>query len=147
MVPIITSTTSFILSPLSKIQELGCKILPSEGSRRGQIFLGAGDEKIPNQGQITPQMVVESGALAKVPFAAARVRKPLLSVSACNRKGNPGWFDGERSYLLPHDAEELPEIRRLIAKVQSKIKLHLSNGVYKMKTWRKPAGPFQGPGW
>ena len=111
------------------------------------MFLGAGNEKIPNQGQINPLMAVESGGIARIPFQAAKVWKPLLAVSACNGKGNPGWFDGHNSYLFPAGAPELVEIRKLIKQMKGKIKLHMANGVYTMRTWKKPAGPFQGPGW
>ena len=72
---------------------------------------------------------------------------PILAVSDVNKKGNPIWFDGEESFVIPGSANELKEIRRLIAKVTKKIQLHLSNGTFKLKSWDLPTNPFQGQGW
>ena len=94
-------------------------------------------------------MIVEAGkhaARAKVKFQAGDIRKPLLAVSTSNAKGNPVWFDGERSYVIPGSASQLPEIRNLIRQIEAKIRLHLENGVFKMRTYKVPKGPFVGPG-
>ena len=80
-------------------------------------------------------------------FQAAKVRKLLLVVSACNEKGNPVMFDGDQSFILPGNATTLEKIRELIAETPNKIKLHNQDGVYKLRTWKKPAAPFHGPGW
>ena len=122
-------------------------VRPSEGSKRGQQFMGPGGHLMKNQGQMSPEIVVESGAVGRINFAAADIRKPLLAVSAINAKGSPVWFDGSESFILPKGSENLPEIRRLIKLIRSKIKLHQKNGTYAMRAWRRPTGPFQGPGW
>ena len=124
----------------------GMKVTSSEGSRRGQKFMGPGGDLIPNRGQMQPQIIVESGDTGIMNFAEADVRKPLLAVSAINAKGSPVWFDGVDSFILPKSATKLPEIRDLIRQIKSKIRLHQSRGTYVMRTWRKPSGPFQGPG-
>ena len=80
-------------------------------------------------------------------MAGAKGRKPLLAVSDLNGKNNPCWFDGEQSYIVPAGSAEIPEIRGLIQKVKRKIRMHMDNGVYKLRTWRKPSRPFQGQGW
>ena len=108
--------------------------------------MGPGGDLIPNRGQMTPEIVVESGDIGRLNFADAEVRKPLLAVSAVNRKGSPVFFDGAHSYILPKGAKELTEIRSLVRKVQQKIKLHENKGTFVMRTWRKPSGPFAGPG-
>ena len=61
-----------------------------------------------------------------------------------DREGNPGWFDGEQSFILPKNTPELAEIRRLIHQASNKFPLHLSNGVFTMKTWQ--AEGFARPG-
>ena len=109
--------------------------------------MGPGGELLLNRGQITPQVVVQNGSLGRINFAEADVRKPLLAVSDCNKKGNPVWFDDDRSCIIPAGALELPEVRKLIAAIEKKIQLHPTNGTYAMRTWEQPEGPFQGPGW
>ena len=44
------------------------------------------------------------------------------------------------------ESEELEEIRNLIARITGKVRLHAENGLYKMRTWRKPSTPFVGQG-
>ena len=102
---------------------------------------------MPNLGKIQPEVLVESGDIARINYAGAKVRKPLLAVSDLNGRENPCWFDGEKSYIIPAGSEEIPEIRALIQKVRRKIKMHLENGVFKLRTWKRPSRPFQGQGW
>ena len=112
----------------------GVVVADSESSLRGQKFMGPGGDLIPNRGQMTPELVVESGDVGRINFADAEVRKPLLAVSAINRKGSPVFFDGSNSYILPKGAKELAEIRSLVRKVQQKIKLHENKGTFVMRT-------------
>ena len=113
----------------------------------GQRFYSATGEEIPNLGSLNAPMIVESGQPATMAFQAAKVRKPLLSVSRCNQKGNTVVFGGDESYILPTSAAELCAIRELIQKTPNKVKLHLKDGVFKLRTWKKPTTLFQGPGW
>ena len=124
-----------------------CVVQPSVGSKAGQRFVGVGGPAIPNLGQITPEMVLETGDVGSVNFQAAEVRKPLMAVSDVNKKKNPCWFDGNDSHIIPSSCPQLPEIRRLISEAQRKVPLHLEKGVYHMKTWIKPTTPFPGQGW
>ena len=125
----------------------GAKVVPSAGSRRGQQFMGPGGDLIANQGQMSPEMLIESGDVGRINFAAAEVRKPLLAVSAINARGSPVWFDGADSFILPKGSALLPDIRALIKQIKAKIGLHQTRGTYTMKAWHKPSGPFHGPGW
>ena len=59
----------------------------------------------------------------------------MLAVSEVKAKGNPTWFDGERSYIIPGTAKELGALRAMIQKVDHKIPMHLKNGVFKLKAW------------
>ena len=96
-------------------------------------------------GEMKFDMVVESGDTGALTMQAAEVRKPLLAVSSLNKKGNPVWFDGEQSYVIPSTARNLAMVRKLLKEMDNKIPLHLENGVFVMKAWKGPR-PFQGRG-
>eukprot|EP00973_Karenia_brevis_P015831 2167086-Karenia_brevis.AAC.1 len=51
----------------------------SPGSRKGQKYLGAGQEKISNLGQKKFAIRLEAGGRRKVTFQAAKTRKPLMA--------------------------------------------------------------------
>ena len=123
------------------------QVLPSKGSAAGQKFIGpgSGSAGMPNLGEMKLDMVLESGENGALTMQAADVRKPLLAVSALNRRGNPVWFDNEQSFIIPSTAENLAKIRQMIKGIKNKIPLHASNGVYTTRAWKK-ASPFQGPG-
>ena len=103
-----------------------------------------------NLGQVKPKLMLENGLLGHFTFQAAdgiRENGPLLAVSDVNAKGNPAWFDGEQSFILPGTATEISELRRLIKKMNNKVPLHLKNGVFKMRAWRpEPEAVFARPG-
>ena len=145
--PDITMDSGAGLSVANASQFPGSVVKPSAGSQRGQKLVAAAGKVIDNRGEFTSELLVETGEMGKLNFADADVRKPLLAVSSCNSKGNPVWFDGHRSYWIPAGAPQLEQIRQLIAGIDKKIKLHLENGTYKMRAWKKPSGPFQGPWW
>ena len=115
----------------------GVTVNPSVGSQAGQIYLGPGKERIPNEGEIKPEVLLEDNAAGSMTFQAAQVRKPLMAVSSVNDKGHLVLFDLLGSFLVPASAPEVPQIRALIQQVQGKLRLHRENGVFHMKTWRK----------
>ena len=123
----------------------GCHVSPSKGSVAGQRFLGAGGEVIHNEGKFQVAHLTEFGAIGKMTFQAARVRKPLMAVSSINRRGNLVLFDGDRSFILPGNAPEVAQVRKNVDQIRGKVPLHLRNGVFTMKTWRQ-AAPFPGQG-
>ena len=86
---------------------------PSEGQRRGQVFVGAGGERIPNLGQKTVPLFMADGTAATATFQAAAVRKPLMAVSASCDQGQLVLFDNDLSCMLNRDSPEGREIRRL----------------------------------
>ena len=90
---------------------------------------------------------MENGDVGRVTFQAAKVAKPLLAVSAINAKGNPVWFDGVNSFIIPASAVELPTIRQNIQNMGKKIQLHMEQGTFRLKSWAKPSTPFRGQGW
>ena len=71
----------------------------------------------------------------------------MLAVSEVNARGNPTWFDGEKSYILPGDAPQIATMRKLVQDVAQKVPLHLKNGVFKMRAWQPGAeAGFPRPG-
>ena len=53
----------------------GCVVTESPGSLAGQVYVGPGNEKIPNEGQFVAPMRLEDGRYSKSTYQAARVRK------------------------------------------------------------------------
>ena len=116
-------------------------VVDSPGSLAGQIFAGPGGEKIPNEGQLKADTVLENGAEGKFTFQAADLRSPLLAVSSVNDKGNLVLFDPEGSFIIPaHNTALIAQMRQLVQKMTGKVNLHRKNGVYRMTAWRKKPG-------
>ena len=81
-------------------------------------------------------------------FQAAKVRKPLVAVSATVDKGNLVIFDAEEhdgGCVIPSTAPEIAMIRQLVQQVTQHIKLERKNGVYLLRNWSIDA-PFAGQG-
>ena len=64
------------------------KVIPSEGSRRGQKFTSASKHKLKNLGEQRAKAYTEQCEAAEVLFQIADVSKPLVSVSAICERGN-----------------------------------------------------------
>jgi len=110
---------------------------PSAGSRRGQVYLGPGGERIPNLGQLRTNVLMESGATGQLTFQGAPVRKPLLAVSSVNDKGNMVVFDSSGSFILPGKCPQVAAIRQLVQQAAGAIPLRRKNGVFTMRAWKK----------
>ena len=65
----------------------------SEGSIRGQTYLSASGDKLPNLGEKKFDMVTPEGNWAKATFQIAEVTRPLCSVSKICDKGNRVVFE------------------------------------------------------
>ena len=124
----------------------GCVVTDSPGSLAGQIFVGPGNEKLPNEGQFVAPMRLDDGRITQSTYQAAQVRKPLMAVSSVNDKGNLVVFDGKGSFIVPGINKGLiSQLRALIQKVPDKVPLHRKNGVFHMKAWKlKPGFTRQG---
>ena len=89
----------------------------SEGSEKGQVYLGPGSERIPNRGQKKLCVKTEGSDVTKnITFQDAKVRKPLVAVSGCTSKGDMVVFDGEGSFIVPGSAVEAQKIRKLVGR-------------------------------
>ena len=110
------------------------------------MYVGPGNEKIPNEGQFIAPMRLDDGRMTQSIYQAARVRKPLMAVSSVNDKGNVVIFDEKGSFILPSGNKDLiNQLRALVQKVPDKVKLHRKNGVFHMRAWKlKPGFPRQG---
>ena len=120
----------------------------SAGSRKGQVYLGPGSEKIPNRGQKKFKVLPGGHKKPKnMTFQDAKVRKPLAAVSGITGKDNIVLFDKKGSFIAPSNCPEVEEIRRLIQKIKDKIALEEKNGVYIMPVWiQEEVSDFIRPG-
>ena len=101
--------------------------------------MGPSGEKIPNEGELKVGIKLESGADRRASFDAADVRKTLLAVSGLCDKEQFVFFDNEGSFICPRNCPEVVQIRALLKKMKSKIKLYRRNGVYVLPMWVKLA--------
>ena len=106
------------------------ELQPSAGQARGQHFVGAGGERMPNLGLKTVPLLMVDGVAKAATFQAAKVRKPLLAVSASCDQGQLVMFDNDISAMIERDSPEGREIRRLAKQCVAKTTLERNNGVY-----------------
>ena len=111
---------------------------PSEGQAKGQHFVGAGGERLPNLGQKTVPLMLADGTAAAATFQAAKVRKPLMAVSASCDQGQLIMFDNDLSCMINRDSPEGREIRRLAKQCVAKTCFERRNGVYTLPAWIIP---------
>ena len=79
----------------------GAVVVPSPGSLRGQNYLSASNERIPNLGQQTLEVRTEEGLDANVTFQMADVTRPLNSVGKVCDTGKRVIF-GKRGGVIWH---------------------------------------------
>ena len=110
--------------------------------KKNQVYANASGGLMPNQGQMKPRLLLETGHLGNFCFQNVEpVKKPLLAVSDVNEKGNIGFFDGHNSSIICGTPAEMEALRKLVASIKTKVPLHYTNGTYKMKAWQ-PEAPF-----
>ena len=68
---------------------------------------------MPNLGQKTIPLMLADGTAAAATFQAAKVRKPLMAVSASCDQGQLVLFDNDISCMIDLDSSQGREIRRL----------------------------------
>eukprot|EP00972_Heterocapsa_arctica_P038900 5732086-Heterocapsa_arctica.AAC.1 len=71
------SGASNTVAPIEAVP--GVKVVESAGSRRGQHYISAGNERIPNIGEQTIHFQTNEGKRSTVKWQNASVTKPLLS--------------------------------------------------------------------
>ena len=64
------------------------EIKPSPGSRRGQHFISASKDRIPNVGEQVLNVVTEDGSEGRIKYQVADISRPLNAVSDICDGGN-----------------------------------------------------------
>lgn len=72
---------------------------PSKGSARGQTYVSASGEKLPNQGEKQLELMTDEGEWARATFQVADVTRPLCSVSRVCGQGNKVVFGSGGGYV------------------------------------------------
>ena len=98
------------------------KVVPSEGSKRGQKWTSASKHKLKNLGEQKVRACTEDGDQTELLFQVADVSKPLVSVAAICEKGNRVIF-GRSGGVVKNlkTGREIPLARR--------------NGIYILSLW------------
>ena len=107
-------------------------VVASPGSKRGQHYLSASGDRLPNLGQKSLQVVTEEGTATTTTYQIADVTRPLCAVSKACESGNVVVFTKEGGFIqAPNGA---------------RTKFRRDRNVYLLDTWiREPAPGFTGP--
>ena len=111
------------------------QLKPSAGSRMGVQYVGAGGERIPNQGERSGRLMFEGGVIGRSRWQEARTQKPLLAVSDLEDMGNVTIFSPSGSIIAPGSDPVVKQILDLLPLVKGSIKIHRSKGTYKIPAW------------
>ena len=93
---------------------------------------------MPNLGQKTIPLMLADGTTAAATFKAAKVRKPLMAVSASCDQGQLVMFDSDISCMIDRDSPEGREIRRLAKQCIAKTCFERNGGVCTLPAWIIP---------
>ena len=81
-------------------------------SLKGEGFVSATGEDIPNFGEIILPVITRERQLKSITFQAAGVAKPLLSAEKLNKSGQLVIFDGDQSCIINKSTYEVMALRR-----------------------------------
>ena len=104
----------------------------SEGSRRGQMYVSASGDRLPNLGEKKLRVITEEGHPAVATFQLADVTRPLCSISKVCDRGNTVTFHATGGYITSATGEQT-EFRR-------------QNNVYVLDMYMKSPKNFEGAG-
>ena len=90
----------------------GFPVMPSPGSRRGQHYVSAGGERIPNIGEQVIKFRTPEGRKSSIKWQNAPVTKPLLSVSHICDGGHEVTFKKDGGTVLNIKSGRVTEFRR-----------------------------------
>ena len=108
-------------------------IMPSPGSRRGQVYSAAGGKGIDNEGEQCLPLVTSDGSSAPLVFQVAAVRKPLCSVARLCDRGNRITFGRSGGVVQNLRNGKCTRFKR-------------EGSIYVMDFYMDPESPFQRPG-
>ena len=110
----------------------GVKVVPSPGSLRGQNYLSASNERIPNLGQQTLEVKTEEGTDTSVTFQIADVSRPLNSVGKVCDTGKRVLFGKRGGVIWDIATGNLTKFTRE------------PDGVYELNLWLKDGEQAKG---
>ena len=113
----------------------GVAIQPSPGSQRGQNYLSASNERIPNLGQQTLAVRTEEGVDATATFQIADVARPLNSVGKMCDLGKRVMFGKKGGVIWDIATGHMTKFRRE------------ADGVYELNLWMKEGSSPSGFTW
>ena len=99
------------------------EVTESEGSRRGQTYMSASGDRLPNLGEKRSDFVTETGRTATATYQIADVTRALCSVSRVCDKGNTVTFTATGGFITNPAGVQTPFRRE--------------NNVYLLDTWAK----------
>ena len=100
-----------VISPKDIPQYAEC-IKETEESLKGEGFVSATGEGIPNYGEVTLPIITRERSFKGLTFQAAGVAKPLLSAEKLNQAGKLVVFDGDNSCIIDKATGEVNMLRR-----------------------------------
>ena len=121
----------------------------SSGSKKGQCFVGPGNQKMANQGerQVKLRLGHAGGKMAGLKFQEAKVRRPIVSVGESSGVGNLYIFDQVESAMIPKGSPEIEQIRALVQQAKERITMVKDKNTFTIPAWIEPASrPFARPG-
>lgn len=89
------------VAPVSLAPWVGMK--ESAGSRKGQVYVSASGERIPNLGEKSMEVVTGEGRSAKATFQVADVTRALCSISRVCDQGNRVVFESGGGWIESSD--------------------------------------------
>ena len=114
---------------------------PSEGSKRGQRYVGATGNVVQNEGQKAVNFFTREQEGRKLTFQCAPVNKMLACVSGVADAGNGILFLSEGGIILKLDPGTIERIKELISKCTQTTKFDRKGNTYVLEAFVKvPAG-------
>ena len=102
-------------------------ISESNGSRRGQCYVSASGNRLPNMGQKVLNIQTNEGKDTTVLYQIAEVGRPLTSVSACCDRGNWVVYTSQGGFIINCQTGERTSFER-------------SGGIYELDIWMRDEG-------
>ena len=109
----------------------GVPIHESPGSRRGQAYIAAGHERIPNLGQQVLSVVTNEGQEAQALYQIAEVTRPLTAVGSTCDRGNVVIYGQHGGCILNLESGVQTDFAR-------------RGGIYELDLWMRTAQSDEG---
>ena len=93
---------------------------------------------MPNMGERSGKLMFEGGVVGRSKWQEGGTRKPLLAVSDLEDMGNITIFSPQGSLIAPVSDPSVQKILDLMNSIKGSIKVHRSQGTYKILAWVVP---------